>query len=290
MPDKTTGRTLRLRDGRNLGYAVFGDPGGKPGFYLHGFPGSRLESRIADATAARLGICIIAPDRPGFGLSDFKPGRTITEWPDDLVELADALGIAGFPVMGLSGGGPYTAACALRIPHRLTSVAFVSSMAPVHVPGAKDGMSRQSRAFFALAQRLPWITRFAMWWMGRQANQHPGRLLDSMSVGLPQADRTVLARPEVRITLEDDIAEAFRQGSRGAAWELALLSRPWGFRLRDIDMDVHLWHGEADVNVPPAMGRYLARAIPNCRARFYPSEGHLLAVARMEEIQAPLFP
>jgi hypothetical protein len=32
-----------LRDGRSLGYGEIGDPGGKPIFYFHGFPGSRLE-------------------------------------------------------------------------------------------------------------------------------------------------------------------------------------------------------------------------------------------------------
>ncbi len=106
MPEKTTGGTLRLRDGRTIGFAVFGDPDGKPGFYLHGFPGTRLEARIADAEATRLGVCIIALDRPGFGLSDYKPGRTIADWTDDLVEAADAFGIDRFPVMGLSGGGP----------------------------------------------------------------------------------------------------------------------------------------------------------------------------------------
>ena len=289
MPEYTSGQTLQLRDGRILGFAVYGDPDGKTGFYLHGFPGTRLEARIADAAATRLGIRIIAPDRPGFGLSDFKPGRTIADWTDDLVEAADALGIGRFPVIGLSGGGPYAAACALRIPHRLTSVAIVSSMGPVHIPGATNGMGRQSQVFFALARRLPWITHPAMWWLGRQARRDVGRLLDRMSAGLPAADRAILARPEVRAGLQDDIAEAFRHGSRGAAWELSLLTRPWGFRPEEIQMEVHLWHGEADVSVSPSMGRYLATAIPNCHARFYPGEGHLLAVDRMEEIQAALF-
>lgn len=87
-----------------------------------------------------------------------------------------------------------------------------------------------------------------------------------------------------------DLLEAFRQGSRGAAQELALYCRPWGFPLEEITMEVHLWQGEVDRNVPPAMGRYLAKAIPNCRATFYPGEGHLLVVERMEEIQAALFP
>ena len=185
MPAPTRAQTLPLRDGRNLGFAVYGDPGGKPEFFLHGLPGSRLSARIADKVAARLGIRIIALDRPGFGLSDFKPGRTIADWPDDLVEAADILGADRFPVIGLSGGGPYAAACAFSIPYRLTSVAIVSGMGPLHTPGASDGMRRSGRVFFTLAPRLPWITRLAMWWIGRQARHDAGRLLDKMSAGLP---------------------------------------------------------------------------------------------------------
>ncbi len=290
MPGPTRDQTLPLRDGRNLGFAVYGDPDGTPEFFLHGFPGSRLEARIADKVAARLGIRVIALDRPGFGLSDFKPGRTIADWPDDLVEAADILGADRFPVIGLSAGGPYAAACAFSIPHRLTSVAIVSGMGPLDTPGATEGMPRSGRVFFALAPRLPWITRLAMWWIGRQARHDAGRLLDKISAGLPPADKAVLARPEVRLTFRDDIAEAFRRGSRGPAWELSLLARPWGFRLEDIKMEVHIWHGEADMIVSPSMGRHLASAIPNSRVRFYPGEGHTLAVDRMEEIQTSLFP
>jgi pimeloyl-ACP methyl ester carboxylesterase len=50
--------------------------------------------------------------------------------------------------------------------------------------------------------------------------------------------------------------------------------KPWGFSLEDIQIKVYLWHGEDDTVVPPAMGRYLAQAIPNCQAKFIPDEGH----------------
>lgn len=160
----TDSRTLRLRDGRLLGYAEYGDPGGPALFYFHGFPGSRLEARLGDAVAARNGVRLIALDRPGFGLSHFKPGRTISEWPDDVVELADALGIDRFAVMGVSGGGPYVAACALKIPHRLIGAAMVSSTAP---------------------SDAPWD------WPGARAGLHLG--------GAPQAmTRTPLSHPQVR--------------------------------------------------------------------------------------------
>ena len=80
------------------------------------------------------------------------------------------------------------------------------------------------------------------------------------------------------------------QGGRGLAHDLRLVVRPWGFDLRDIRMRVHLWQGEADTNVPPSMGRYLASVIPDCVPHFYPGEGHLLVVDRIGEILDTIAP
>ncbi len=106
----------------------------------------------------------------------------------------------------------------------------------------------------------------------------------SYLLSLPEADRAIMRRPEVRAAFAGDLAEAFRAGGRGPAWELVTYARPWGFRLEDIEMEVDLWQGEADKNVPVAMGRYQAAAIPRCRATFFPGEGHLLIIDRMEQI------
>jgi pimeloyl-ACP methyl ester carboxylesterase len=84
--------------------------------------------------------------------------------------------------------------------------------------------------------------------------------------------------------------EAFRQGPAAFAEELALVARPWGFRLEDVAVPTWLWHGEQDVSTPPAMGRTLAAAIPGCIARFVPGEGHLIAYALWREILAALRP
>ena len=107
------GKTIRLRDGRLLGYAEYGVPEGKPVLHFNGFPGTRFEASLIADAAARVGVRLIGVDRPGMGLSDFQPGRRILDWPDDVLELADALGLERFAVMGVSGGGPF---CALRSP------------------------------------------------------------------------------------------------------------------------------------------------------------------------------
>lgn len=46
-----------------------------------GNAGSRIEARIAHLAAAAAGLRVIALDRPGYGLSDFLPGRSLTDWP-----------------------------------------------------------------------------------------------------------------------------------------------------------------------------------------------------------------
>ena len=282
-------KTIRLQDGRTLSYAEYGDPSGKPLFYFHGFPNSRVGAKHIGVAAARRGIRLIAPERPGFGLSDSKPGRRIGDWPDDVCELADALGIDRFALMGISGGGPYVAACALKIPERLTAVAIVSGLAPMVERKAVADMSRWNRLMVRLQRYLPWITRVNLWLMEQMVRRFPGLLLSIGDRSLPPADVAVLARPEVRASMIADFTEAFRQGSRPAAQEFVLYTRPWGFGLEEITVEVLLWQGEADTVVVPSMGRYYAEALRNCRARFYPDEGHLLSVDRMEEIQTAIF-
>jgi pimeloyl-ACP methyl ester carboxylesterase len=70
---------------------------------------------------------------------------------------------------------------------------------------------------------------------------------------------------------------------------MKLIARPGAFDLASVHVPVLLWQGEQDRNVPAAHGRYLLRALPNCRATFYPDEGHLsLFVNRHREILSAL--
>ena len=122
--------------------------------------------------------------------------------------------------------------------------------------------------------------------MARFAHHPSDKMLDRMTQAMPRPDRAVLARPEIRAIFLNDLREAFRQGARGAIHELRVYSQPWGFRLEDITVPVHLWQGGVDKNVSPAMGRYQARAIPNCKATFMENEGHLLGITHADAIIA----
>jgi pimeloyl-ACP methyl ester carboxylesterase len=280
----TDADVVRLPDGRAIGYAEYGAPDGQACFYFHGHPGSRLEAKFAESAAAAAGVRLIALDRPGYGRSDFVEGRTILDWPDDVAQVADAQGIAQFLVVGGSGGGPYALACAYAMPDRVVRVGVISGVGPHNVKGIAEGMRWQNRVGFRWGARWPALARMLMRSMERGIHERPERTVDALVNAMSPADAAVARRPEVRGLLGDIVAEAFRQGSAGAAWDVVLLGRPWGFSLREIRPTVYLWQGEADVLVPPGMGRYQAEQIPDCRARFLPGEGHLLVIDHIDEV------
>ena len=278
---------IQLPDGRRLGYDEYGPAEGKPVFYFHGSPSSRVEWRIfgSDALAQELGLRVIVPDRPGMGLSDFQPGRRLSDWPSDVVALAGHLALDRFAVLGYSLGGPYAAVCARRIPDRLTRAALVSSTSPYNIPGVTEDINPGTLQFLNLARDNPRLNQLFMRMLGFSARYLPKRMIANAMANLPPSDREVVADPEVQRTFLEMVKEALRQGPRGVQADAALLVSPWDFELEDIKMSIHLWHGEEDRNAPPAMGRYLADAIPNSQARFLPGEGHLsLFVHHIEEI------
>ncbi len=277
-------QVLQLPDGRRLGVAEYGRPDGQPCFYFHGHPGSRLEAEVAHEAAAGAGLRVMAFDRPGYGRSDFDPGRTILGWSRDIEAAADLLGLGRFAVLGASGGGPYALACGYALRERVSRVGLISSIAPYQAPGVTEGMRWQNRVGFQLGARFPPLAQLIMWSMARQLRRDPDRTVDAIVAAMSPSDAEIARRPEIRRMLHADVTEAFRQGSRGAARDVVLLGSPWGFGLDEITPTVFLWQGASDVLATPAMGRHLARTIPDCRATFYPGEGHLLAFEHMPEI------
>jgi pimeloyl-ACP methyl ester carboxylesterase len=282
-----TENTIKLRDGRTLGYAEFGDPNGKPVLHFHGSPSSRYEGNNARSIeiATRLKARLIVVERPGFGLSDFKPGRTFADWPDDVVEFADALHLERFAVMGYSSGGPYSAACAWKIPQRLTRAGIVSGPSPLDAPGALHGINKTTRQSLSMARRVPWLLSLVYCLTALNLKHAPARAFTQLAKELSEPDGAVLAQADVRDVFVKSGIEAFRSGTRGITWDDVLITRPWGFQLQDIKTPVYLWQGEADYLVPPSQGRYLAKTIPNCQSKFYPNEGHFsLFITHCEEI------
>lgn len=260
----STNRTIQLHDRRTLGFAEYGSSTGKPLFYFHGHPGSRLEARFLADEVLKANIRLIGVDRPGMGLSTYKARRTLLDWTNDVVELADRLQIDDFSVVGFSGGGPYAVACAYRISSRLNSCGIVS------------GVGHTSLFLSFLSMWLPWLILPMTKRLFRD-EEHAKNLLTKASQRWVEPDQKALSVPGVAEIMATSLVEAAKQGTKGAAYDGTLIgSRNWGFRLEDITLsNLYLWHGERDTQIPVSAARSLAQKLTTCKTTYYPNEGHI---------------
>jgi pimeloyl-ACP methyl ester carboxylesterase len=269
-----------LSDGRQLGYAQYGDASAWPVLVFQGTPTARLPHNPLETSApARL----IVPERPGFGQSDFLPGRRLLDWASDIRELADHLGIERFSVVGISGGAPHALACGVRLALRIRRIGVVSGIGPLAAPGATSGMAAHRQAGAWIARHAPLLLR-PIFWAFRHPARNPERFMQLQTRGFSSSDRELLADPAIASLRVRSYREAARQGVRGFAEEVALLGRPWDFSLSEVASDVLLWHGEEDASTPLSMARQVAASLPRCRAIFFPGEGHFVAARHWDEI------
>jgi len=287
----STDNHFPLRDGRVVGVAECGDPAGLPVFYCHGLLSSRLEIAAAPIVAAaeRVGVRLIAMDRPGIGESSTKLHRTILDWTLDLADLAGGLGHERFAVLGVSGGAPYAIAAALRVPERLRAVGAVAGLAPLGASGLLGLMAPRARRMLRAGRWLPRLLDRPLAKLADDLARSPETVASRYERELPDADRAVLAEPVWREAFTAAWREAFRRGIEGPKQDLTLAARSWGYRLTDVRVPVNLWFGGADRIVPPAMARFLADRLRLTESRSYPTEGHLSLIAhRAESILADL--
>lgn len=124
-------RMVRTPDGRTLAVQEGGDPAGRPLLVHPGTPASsRHQYGPFAADAAERGLRLISYDRPGFGGSDFMPGRTAADCAGDVRAICAALAIDKVVMWGWSGGGPHVLSCAALLPDLVTAVALLASLAP----------------------------------------------------------------------------------------------------------------------------------------------------------------
>lgn len=276
--------TIPLSDNRTLAYAEYGDPNGTPVFFIHGSPGSRLFHPPEDVTK-RLGVRLICTDRPGYGESTFQPNRVLLDWASDIAQLADHLGFDKFAIVGHSGGGPHTLACAYALPDRISAAGVVAGAGPMDTPNATDGMIFLHRLGFTLGRYMPWSAWYEMVkFIFREIAADPSIAIDRDKDTWPAADREILTTPEIRELCVRSDMEAYRHGLLAFAWDARLLTRPWGFKLEEIKVPVHLWHGTLDNSTTLVMARYMEEKIPNCNLTICEDEAHMLLIPRWEEI------
>jgi len=279
-----TSRVQRLADGRRVGYAEFGDPHGAAVLAIHGTPGSRLMFALTDHGARARKLRIIAPERPSYGLSDFRRRESLAQAAEDLTAFADALGLDRFAVIGVSGGGPFAVATAAAMPERTVLLALISPVGPIAECHGRIRLSKLHRLIFTrIGRSSPAIASF-FWSLRHLVRWAPGIAYRALTQRVPRSDRTVLARPEVKTNLQTALREGLRPGIDGACQDLRLFCAPWGLPLQDIDVPTVLWQGSDDPIVPPGAAYDLAETLPNCRLDVIQGGGHYWVFGEFDRV------
>ncbi|KAI0545296.1 alpha/beta hydrolase [Xylaria curta] len=299
-------QTLELPDGRVLGFAEYGSPNGKPIFFFHGFPSSRLEAAGILKLVKRQDLRIIAPERPGFGLSTFNARHRITDWPADVRALATHLGLTRFAVLGGSGGAPYALACARALPaEMLSAVGLLAPAAPWEA--GIVGVPRSSRITAFMAYYWPASLRvltagvvgLCRWLASTNfISRRIDRWLESSKKESatqptsPSETPSTTSIQETRTALLRSVFETFRQGTAPMVRESQLLTwEGWGFPLDEVRYDkIIIWHGVQDGQSPIHMVRYLAKHLLHCELREFEGETHFSMAKHLGTILEELVP
>jgi pimeloyl-ACP methyl ester carboxylesterase len=278
-------RMHQLPDGRSLAWREYGAPGGTPVMYFHGIPGSRIDGRLTAEAAEAAGLRMIAPDRPGFGLSSpCAERRSYSGWIEDVASLADQLGIDRFAVVAYSAGGPYALAACAALPDRITCAAIVSGVAPSEMAGSRKGVAPTNKTMTLLAPRAPRIAHLLVGLAAKQAQARPrwfGRSADR-DFSAP-ADRRILDS-ELRAQLPELFLESTRSGPGGIVEDFVVLAGPSGFDLGRVSTPLRLWHGEEDRTAPSSHARWIASRVPSAELTIWPGVGHLHDPERWAEV------
>lgn len=282
-------RTTVTPDGRELAFAIWGDPSGFPVLSLHGTPGCRLNRWPDEELYRRLGVCLVTHDRAGYGRSTRRRGRRIADEADDVRVLADLLGFERFGVSGGSGGGPHALACAALLRGRVVRALCAVGFAPLGSPGLEReawlaGMDPENVKEFGWADAGEEV-------LAVELEREHAAMLERVAVDpatvfgdfeLSEADQAQMARPEfVRVTRGVTTEEAV-DGVWGWVDDDLAVVRPWGFEVDEIDVPVLVRYGVEDVLVPPAHGEWLAANVPGCVVQVDEAAGHLGADPEQE--------
>ena len=277
---------LRLRDGRQLGYAEFGPPTGRPLLWFHGTPGARRQiAPEARVLAGEHGVRIVSVERPGVGDSTPHVYRALIDFAADVEQLCDGLGISRFGVAGLSGGGPYALACAHELPARVVAVAVLGGVAPAIGPDAAEGgASRLIRTFGPVMRRMREPLGGFLRGLVRVLEPFADQAVDLFARQMPAGDQLLFEDAAVRRMFQEDLILGSRRQMQAIFIDVVMFARHWGFTLGDIDVPVHLWYGDSDIIVPVRHGQHLAKRIPRAELRIRPGEGHLGGLGASREI------
>jgi pimeloyl-ACP methyl ester carboxylesterase len=258
---------LRVSTGRTVGFLARGPEDGRAVVHLHGAPGSRLEQHLVfpDDVLERFGIRAVSVDRPGYGNTDPLPGGRL-ERAQDVLAVADALGIDRFALVGVSSGGTNALTLAAVASGRVDRVVLLSAQMPYDDDEAIVAL-QAGQAFglpYLRGGRSELIEQY-------YADVRAATLADPVG-GFEELTRTLSKREQmwysqawVRDAFVADMQEALRVGAEGYIEDGLTCVRPFEVDVSAVMCPVRAVHGTADDWEPLANLRRFLDQLPDAQ-------------------------
>ena len=277
-------QNIILKDDRKLGFSEYGSLSGFPIIYCHGSQSSRIEMHYDMSFAIENNLRIITIDRPGHGFSDFNPKGSILSFAKDVKELTEYLDINTFSVAGMSAGSPFALAIAYLFPVNVQKVSIISGFAPYDT-NSKKHLKKEVKLMLNLAKSAPFLLKILLNIQAKQLSKKPKKVIQNFLKIMSKPDQEILKNKSVMNIIEKMFVEAFRNGSKGVAYEISnLLVKDWNFKLNKIQVPTTFWQGSKDNNVPHKWAELMKNEIKNATLNTYPNGGHLIIFEYAEEI------
>jgi len=240
---------------RRVAWSEWGPPHGTPVLFS---PGAATASSLGFATGAldRLGVRLIALDRPGLGRSDPDPGRSLLAFADDVRALAAARALGVPAIVGFSQGAPFALACAAA--GAVSAVAVVAGTDELAAPALRGALPPELGRLVDQAERDPASAEAFF------RGMTPAFLREMILGSSHEVDLAVYRDPGFAAAFGAALDGGFAQGPDGYARDTLLTMRRWPFDASAIRVPVHLWYGRHDTSPvhSPDLGESLARRIP----------------------------
>ncbi|HEY9853543.1 MAG TPA: alpha/beta hydrolase [Leptolyngbyaceae cyanobacterium] len=274
--------TMQLHDGRRLAWSEWGPTEGIPVVFCTGAGMSGWLGFGAN-DLPDLGLKLIAIDRPGLGLSDPHPDKTLSSWVDDMGEFIQYWDFRDVLAVGFSQGAAFAFALAAR--GRVKAIAIVSGQDELTHPNLLPILHPDVRSTIAAIQQDP--AGFEQHFSQMATADGLWQLIIGMSA---ECDRILYESDIFSQSFQRALREGFSQGARGYARDLVNALSSWPMKLEEIAVPVGLWYGGLDTSTvhSPDFGATLALRLPNAERIFAPDEGGSILWTKSREILSKL--
>ncbi len=274
-----------IGEGRRIAYWDLGDPIGRPVVALHGTPTSGQSFRGWSALAQRLGIRLLAPNRPGVGGSSFHGEYRVCDEAKRVVEFARALDLRNWAVLGMSGGGPYACSVAATLGSGTTLAIVVCGIGEITSWASVDEVD--STDTFMMTAPIDEVRAKARS-ISDMLQHDPKAAFDWLMASFDDETRSALVE---RAGSAEQFAtylmgEAFEDGPDAVVADYTALGQPWGVDPCDVTMPFQIFHGDADTSVGISHARALHERVGSGALTVWPKVGHFLGPDQIADVLA----